>query len=38
MLLKAYVYGCPGSLIYMQTVLFALYATATVQIFFLDFT
>ena len=30
-------YGCLGSLIYMQTVLFALYATATVQIFFWTF-
>ena len=31
-------YGCPGSLLYMQTVLIALYATATVEIFFLDFS
>ena len=32
-------YGCPSSLLYMQTVLFALYATATVEFFFfLDFS
>ena len=33
MLLKAYMYGCPGSLIYMQTFFFALYATAAVDSF-----
>ena len=27
-------YGCPGSLLYMQTVLFTLYTIATVKIFF----
>ena len=33
MLLNAYMYDCPGSLIYMQTFFFALYATATVDPF-----